>query len=162
MCLLVPKDGKIEKARKDIKVYKSVIDDGVCWRSPYFFTRFDYNKVETAMDGESPIEHLYIDCEMLEHWLLSDLKGSEFLPNLKNSKGCIHEGFHSMLKKDDVVFGEVTDLRTCIIPKGSEYCIGMDGDVVSVKLIVFKTWFDYVVFRLKSIWRDMIGRVEGI
>ena len=144
MCLIVPENGKIEIAKKDIKVYKSVLDrvyddEKTCWRSPYFFTPFDYNKVNTAMDGRNPIEHLYIDC-----------------------RGGIHEGFHSMLKEEDVIFGEVTNLRTCIIPKGSEYCIGKDGDVVSVKLVVFETLFDYVVFKLKRIWRDIIGIVGCI
>lgn len=148
MCLFVPEDGKIEEAKKDIKVYKSVLnlDDETGWRSPCFFTHFDYNKVETARDGKTPIEHLSIKSKSVE----------------LNCKGCIYEGFHSMLKKDDVVFGEVTDLRTCIIPKGSEYCIGRDGDVVSVKLVVFEKWFDYVVFKLKRIWRDIIGIVGCI
>ena len=138
MCLYVPKDGKIEIAEKDIKVYKGVreFDSDTGWYSPCFFTRFDYNKVETARDGKTPIEHLSITC------------------------GCIHSGFHSMLKEEDVDFGEI--VCVCIIPKGSEYCIGKDGDVVSVKLIVFETWFDYVVFKLKSIWRDIIGRVGCI
>ena len=141
MCLFVPKDGKIEIAKKDIKVYKAVLnlDDETCWRSIFFFTPFHYNKVETAMDGRYPIEHLYIDC-----------------------RGCINEGFHSVLKIDDVVFGEVKNIRICIIPKGSEYCIGRDGDVVSVKLIVFETLFDYVFFKLKGIWQDTIGRLGGI
>lgn len=139
MCLSVPINGKIEKARKNIKVYKGVLDfdDETGWRSPCFFTRFDYNKVETAMDGRNPIEHLYIDC-----------------------RGSIHEGFHSMLKEKDVDLGEI--VCVCIIPKGSEYCIGENGDVVSVKLIVFETWFDYVIFKLKSIWRDTIGRMGSI
>ena len=140
MCLFVPINGKIEKARKGIKVYKGVVedfDDETGWRSPCFYTHFDYNKVETAMDGRNPIEHLSIDYRRF-----------------------IHEGFHSMLKEKDVYLGNL--VCTCIIPKGSEYCIGENGDVVSVKLIVFETWFDYVIFKLKSIWRDTIGRVGCI
>lgn len=146
MCLIVPEDGKIEKAKKNIKVYKGVLDfdDETGWRSPCFFTHFDYNKVETARDGKTPIEHLSIKSKSVE----------------LNCKGRINEGFHSMLKKEDVDLGEI--VCECIIPKGSEYCIGRDGDVVSVKLIVFETWFDYVVFKLKSIWRDIIGIVGCI
>ena len=32
--------------------------------------------------------------------------------------------------------------------EGSEYCLGVYGDIVASKMIVFRTWWNYIKWRL--------------
>ena len=140
MCLFVKKGCKPEITRKDIVCYKSVYDRKTHWSSILGFSpyRFRWNRVETARYRifdlttkkwiESPIGHLKVDC----------------------SKACdyyINEGFHARTVHDPAVYKE----RICVIPAGTEYCFGTDGDIVAVQMIVFRTRWNYLRYRIKKL-----------
>lgn len=48
--------------------------------------------------------------------------------------GCVEEGIHSYYVEKENPFG----MHYAIIPKGTKFFIGCDGDVVSEKLIIYK------------------------
>ena len=146
MCLKVKHGETIRVAEKDIVVYKRIINKGDHWIPPLFGGEFSFNKVETArkirtytvekdeINGycyhykkEYPVNHLQIEvlCTTMT----------------------ISEGFHSMLKKGDIN-------SVCIIPRGSEYCLGNDGDIVSNRLIVFSGAREYNRYRVRSFFRS--------
>ena len=83
-----------------------------------------------------------------------------------DGSGEIREGFHSYLHKHDAVslvskFKTGHFVKTCIIPKGAEYCMGEHDDIVSTHIIVFRDdksykrykkfrrfmWFFYLITR---------------
>lgn len=60
--------------------------------------------------------------------------------------GDINQGIHSYSKyptglRDDLAY-------PCIIPKGTQYYIGYDGDLVSLRLIIFKNKFRYWIYKI--------------
>ena len=119
MCLIVKKGCKIEIAKRDITTYKKVrIHDHFLWSGVFYAGIFRFNKLEKAVTNLS----------------------------INESKE-INEGFHSFKRSYDnyVLCGQ---LVTCIIPKGSEYCLGIEGDIVSNQIIVFRTVFDYIKYKL--------------
>ena len=128
MCLYVPYYEGIRVANKDIIVYKYIHKYSNDWLPIYFSRqRFQYNTILTAKDLQGySIKHLHITT------------------NLVVRK--IGEGFHSFrLKK---CFIKPHPNAICIIPKGSEYCLGQNSDIVSTNLIVFKTKLDYWCYKL--------------
>jgi len=137
MCLTVLPGCKPEIAKEDILCYKAVVDHVKYW-SPAIHPfkagySYPYNKVLTAeshvIGKIHPIQHL-------------EMKGG----------GClnfyIEEGFHANRNK--------TYLRTnpCIIPKGTEYCLGEDDEIVAVNMIVFRSMLDYYWYRIKKLWQE--------
>lgn len=129
MCL-IPID-EIRIAETDIICYKFIFqDESVLWRSTVQGKRFPYNKPLVAEKDED--FHL----TLLE---------SNFL-KLRE----ITNGFHSYITK--ITFVPILlgmSLKSCVIPKGSEYCLGTRNDIVSSHIIVFKTEEDYDKYALK-------------
>lgn len=120
MCLIIKEDCEIETAKKDITTYKKVrvVNDSF-WSGIFFGGRFRFNKLEKAVTK-----------------LSINIFGTE-----------IDEGFHSFkrLHNNYITHGKSV---ICIIPKGSEYCLGTEDDIVSNQIIVFRTVFDYIKYKL--------------
>jgi len=136
MCLYVKEGCKPEIATKDILCYKRV-DNHITYWKPCIYTEnveysYPYNKVLTAeycSKGEiHPIQHLKME------------KVADYYK--------INEGFHARY------IGKSNFLKTCIIPKGTEYCLGKDGDIVAVNMIVFRSIEDYRWYRIKKLWQE--------
>lgn len=119
MCLTVKEGCKIEIAKKDITTYKKVkIQNDSFWGGVCYGGKFCFNKLEKTVTN------------------LSINKYKE-----------INEGFHSFKRlRDNYV--RCGKLVICIIPKGSEYCLGKNGDIVSNEIIVFRTVFKYTKYKL--------------
>lgn len=132
MCL-VAKDKKILIAKKDILVYKTVFDKHGEWTGIFFDRRcYEYNTSVRAerytVFGDKGIEHLYF--------------------SYRNS---VDEGFHAYrIKKKHFYMRHYTEMKKAIIPKGSEYVIGEEDDIVSSDIIVFRTNKDYVKYRINN------------
>lgn len=134
MCLLVKDGCKIEIAQNNIKVYKLVQKHRNYWNpkySPQIHIRFKYKEPITALDEYlNPIKKLNIR--------YPDLYGE------------IYEGFHSRVNKSSL---DSTN-TICIIPKGSEICYGDFNSIVSTQLIVFKNYFQYLMYKLKNFFKN--------
>ena len=55
----------------------------------------------------------------------------------------IHQGIHAYCAKKyaDKIWGFLLnshEIKNAIIPKGAQFCIGQDGDVVATKMIIFR------------------------
>lgn len=132
MCLTA-KDRIILIAEKDILVYKTVFDKHGEWTGIFFNNRYKYNTVVRAerfilFGGNKRIKHLcfsYYDS--------------------------VNEGFHAYrIKKKHFYMRDYTEMKRAIIPKGSEYVIGNENDIVSSDIIVFRTNKDYVKYRINK------------
>lgn len=135
MCLIVKKGCAPEIAQKDITCWKLVDVDYIqqIW-TPCIYTYthavFPLNKVVAALKEYEKIEHLTI----------------EIAPHGLRSVRYINYGFHA---KTHVL----PNYNICVIPKGAEYCLGEDDDIVSTKMIVFGTLFDYLWYKLKKCFK---------
>lgn len=133
MCLFVKTGCYPKIAEEDIICYKRVDDNRRYWMSScgYSNHKFKWNVVETARIenrfGGEKVKHLFVD---------NNSFGTE----------CIHEGFHARLDKDLVL----EKARICIIPVGTEYCLGFNDEIVAVKMIVFHTIFNYYLYKTKK------------
>lgn len=128
MCLIVKEGCKIEIAEKDITTYKYINSYKDYWYGIFYsYPRFLYNEIQKAK-----CLNLYESLDInLEH-LQGEKCGDEII---------INEGFHSHVNRCTI--NTDTKQNICIIPKGSEYCLGDDNDIVSNQIIVFKTKEDY-------------------
>jgi hypothetical protein len=134
MCLTVKDGCKVERAQKDIKVYKRIDKHENYWSplySPQMQIRFKYKEPITALDEYlNPIKNLTIrPCYRVDYE--------------------IYEGFHSRINKINYRTNSI-----CIIPKWSEICYGTDNDIVSNQLIVFKNYFQYLIYKLKKHFKN--------
>jgi hypothetical protein len=132
MCLKVKDNVYIEIAKEDILCYKFVKRGflNLFWYSPLYEkkARRKYNKVLKAVD------HLKLECED---------------PGFRSSDFFIGQGYHAFLTEKaamgDYIGGKILntmcDLRQVIIPKGSEYCLGEFGTIVSNQIIVTRNVF---------------------
>ena len=122
MCLNVKEGCNIGITINPIPVFKMIITDSfldLTWRSPLFdtTTKRKYNKVLTACD------HLELESDPYRH------EGFH-----------INKGFHALTCLDAGVLAiDPNCYRFAVIPSGSEYCIGNNNDIVSTKLIVFRS-----------------------
>ena len=127
MCLIVKSGCKIEIAEKDITTYKYIYDGKDYWCGIFYSDpRFLYNEIQKA-----------------KHLKLGVIEPSIDLEHLKIESGIINEGFHSHIKEVNHDRFISIEKAICIIPKGSEYCLGLYDDIVSNQIIVFKTREDY-------------------
>ena len=122
MCLVIPYGESIRIANEDITVYKFVLRRWNRWVPPVKRNhKFKYNTILTALDKcGNPIEHLV-------------------RTGYRNDIIC--EGFHC-----DTIDSCTNSF--CIIPKDAEYCYGIDNEIVSTKLIVFKYRWNYWWYKL--------------
>ena len=133
MCLRVKDNAYIEIAKEDILCYKFVKRGflNLFWHSPLYEkkARRNYKKVLKAVD------HLKLEC------------GD---PGSRSSDFFIGPGYHAFLTEKDAmsnyiggkILSTICDLRQVIIPKGSEYCLGEFGTIVSNQIIVTRNVFD--------------------
>lgn len=145
MCLIVKQGCKTEIAQKDIVCYKFVEGHGKYWK-PCILGIFGnnagysypYNKVLTAESynyGEKySIQQLEIRC--------------------REGLYLIGEGFHARLNKTHYW------MNICVIPKGTEYCLGRNNEIVAVNMIVFRSMLGYYWYRIKKLWREYIQTVK--
>lgn len=140
MCLYMGTN-HIEIANEDIVCYKVVLDYKTMWYGPFHSVcHYKFNTPVRA-DKQKDFGYGY---------------GFEKLCKLSSDgSGEICEGFHSYLHKHDAVslvskFKTGHFVKTCIIPKGTEYCMGEHDDIVSTHIIVFrddKSYKRYEKFR---------------
>lgn len=50
----------------------------------------------------------------------------------------IESGIHAYLKSEFSDRFPFYDLKYAVVPKGSEYCLGMHGDIMTNRIIIFK------------------------
>jgi len=130
MCLQTTwKKSKI--AKKDIVVYKVL-------RKGTFVIKSPYNNFYWELEKE-----YFTDIIKTEDITAYDVESQEKLWELKTEKGCdsfisIGPGFHSALNKNRLSINKHNEecLFKCIIPKGSEYYIGLTDLVVSNRIII--------------------------
>lgn len=136
MCLYIKEGCKPEIAKKDIVCYKRV-DDHITYWKPRIYTyntkySYSYNKILTA--------------ESCSNGKIHSIQHLEMEMFMDYSK--INEGFHARY------IGKSSLLKTCIIPKGTEYCLGKDDDIVAVNMIVFRTMLGYYWYKIKKLWQE--------
>ena len=139
MCLTTNKK-KVSIAKRDKTVFKWIGGDkktsSTTWVGPiYDCVDFPFNEIVTAKDSHGKeIDHLQLRLY--------------YQPGY----GYIEEGIHSYriysLKYLDSYH------KICVIPKGSEYCYGVGGEVVSKEIIVFSSFKEY--FRYK--WKKLLEK----
>ena len=133
MCLVVKSGCKIEIAEKDITTYKLIYDGKDYWCGIFYsYPQFLYNEIQKAKHLSSCRRELGI------------IESGVDIEHLQIEKcGIINEGFHSHVNVNSYVLPIADKRAICIIPKGSEYCLGLYDDIVSNQIIVFKTREDY-------------------
>ena len=130
MCLYIKDGCNIEIAKKDIVTFKDVISwKKQGWEPTYRGCElYKYNKVLTAR------KYPYTPIDTIEHLkAISDV--------------IIEEGFHLKVKKTH------SCNKICIIPKGSEICYGINNNIVSLHIIVFKNRLSYLKYRLAKLFK---------
>lgn len=139
MCL-IPID-KIRVAVNDILCYKCVLVEKPCptnmWIAPYQVNRFQFNSRLEAESGEDGAAfHLSI------------------VPH--NGLEAICKGFHAYVSLTSAMHDNIMNMRSsmwyvkfqarlaqCVIPKGSEYCVGDRDDIVSTHMVVFSDLLEF-------------------
>lgn len=133
MCL-VTKKKEVNIAKRDKTVIKWIsryTDNLSTWSGPIRRQMsFPFNEIVTARDEYGKeIDHLQL-CE-----------------------GCISEGIHSY-RIHSLINYLFDSHKIGVIPKGSEYCYGRDGEVVSKEIMVFSSYKKY--FRYK--WKKLLEK----
>lgn len=128
MCLQVKWGCRPRIAKSDIVCYK-VVEATMSenrWRSVFRCTEEPY---------DTPIEARN-----------DSAKGFPLIGKLTVCRGTIHAGLHAFVSEDRAVYGMrswgigasgLCRVRRAVIPKGAEYCYGMENDVVANRMIVF-------------------------
>lgn len=136
MCLYTG-ENRPEIAKQDIVCYKAVVqadDDNNMFFGPYHLTEaYPYNTILRA--GVPVIGR-------------SNYKLIEYLTVEKDR---INAGFHSRVYyRENYYYGYVGKIstKTCIIPKGAEYCAGICSDFVSTHIVVFKNKRRYTLYKI--------------
>jgi hypothetical protein len=138
MCLYSLPDKEVKIARRPIKCYKAIVEEGNSW-VPIIRrgNKFKYNKILQALGKDRTIlQNLTIECRD-EPWSGKYIK--------------VEEGFHAFTREDFAIetserLGGVT--KIAVIPRGSEYLEGINGDIVASKMIVFSSPLRYLLWRL--------------
>lgn len=138
MCL-IPID-KIRVAVNDILCYKWVLVEKPCptnmWIAPYQANRFQFNSQLEAERGEDgaafhlkivPHKGLEAICKGF-HGYVSLTSATHDMMNMHSSRWYVK--FQARLVQ-------------CVIPKGSEYCVGDRDDIVSTHMIVFSDLLEF-------------------
>lgn len=135
MCLYVQEGCKPEIATKDIVCYKIVGDRGKYWEPCILIGgemfSYPYNKVLTA-----------------ESYIYGEKYSIQHLEIRRQGLYIIEEGFHAVCKK---IYKKA---NPCVIPKGTEYCLGEDDEIVAVNMIVFRSMRCYYWYRIKKLWQE--------
>jgi len=127
MCLFVRDEDYPQIAEKDIICWKKVINGYNYWKPFYHYRdRFLLNKIETALDADG-----------------EEIKHLKIVKRVWSNTCTISYGFHASIKY------RIGD-NICIIPKNTEYCLGDNNEIVAVNIIVFRTIFSYLFYKLKQ------------
>ena len=135
MCLYT-KDVEPRIARRNIRVWKEVswFSRNSMWVPPIYSYagELEYNKILAPYNllSNEKVQHLKV------------ILDKDYFSGMEEMR--IEQGFHAYRK---IKHGELT-LKIAIIPRGYEYCVGLDNDIVSSQIIVFKDFWDYIKWRL--------------
>ena len=144
MCLITKKKN-VSIAKRDKTVFKAIrrhiIDNHPnLWTGPFYKkVYFPFNEVVTARDFYGrEIDHLQL------------LEGDGYYYPIGSDR-YIEEGIHSCrVYLLSLIYLDCYS-KICVIPEGSEYCCGKDGEVVSTKIIVFSSYKEYFKYRWKKL-----------
>jgi hypothetical protein len=125
MCL-ISRTGKVETAKKDIKVFKMLQKSFGKFMSPYQYQPYKTGQTKTVKHFSD-----YLDLPLLKNVPI----GTE-----------IFQGLHSFTTKlraqrelQANEFWAPSFIVEATIPKGTKYIMGDDGDIVSLKLTIGKS-----------------------
>ena len=132
MCLIVEKGTNKRKAKANILVYKCLDEcrGNYCTPYQYFPVYFEEGKCVLKV----------------KHFTYRNVINSNYIVNEIRVEGGIHSFYKewaALRVVNDFHEKDGTDKHYAIIPKGANYYIGVEGDVVSTELIVFETKKDY-------------------
>jgi hypothetical protein len=125
MCLYVNEESKIKKADRDITCYKRLyLSNEGHWAPPFqgYKHRYHFGKVFRVWRFGVQLKDSYT----------THKRRFSLPPNTK----AIHEGLHSYRTPTDAVVHQKGRqfIIECIIPKGTRYIEGINGELVSLKL----------------------------
>ena len=131
MCLRT-QDREPRIAEKDIVCYKFLDED---LKSPYI--RFQYKLGETYTE-QLPYLEIYSDCSAY------------------NIHGGVFHAYRQIYLKTEYIGFDICDAYKAIIPKGTEYWIGMDNDICarSIKIVRKIKWYDILLCTLKRVFSN--------
>jgi len=166
MCLTVKRGCKPEIAEKDILCFKIVRECSRKTWIPHYISiinyrmMFSYNTVINAKKISYPHPPSvtgtgYYELETPVVEIISDIKHLEvcnLVPeDIYSSVETIYNGFHSNRGFLSACFHNIGgSIKLCIIPKGAEYCLGDNHDIVSTQLIVFSNLKEYIKYKLRK------------
>ena len=124
MCLITK--NKVRVTQRDVTIFRDVrvLTKNTWCGWIYDYVDFPFNEIVTArtFDGKEITNLIQI-------------------PTCDSGWYSIQEGFHSY---------RFSPSHICIIPKGSEICYGIGGEVVSTKIIVFSNYKEYFKYKWKK------------
>ena len=130
MCLVVEKRIRKKIAETDILVYKCLEKKNGNYYTPFQNVNIFFDNGKCVME-----------------------KIPNIVPKRVNGRREIEKGLHSFYKKTPAntlsAYFPRTEIYYAMIPKGSEYYIGINGEIVSNNLIVFETQKDYQKYKKK-------------
>lgn len=147
MCLIVKENAKIKIAHKPILTWKYVSAYPTNWSSMLYNTD-EVHEYGVPCQGNKKIVAGYeIKKEAIEHL--------EIRSPMHTYHGMVSYGFHSYysplkLRREYCNAHVNYQMRPCVIPKGSETVDGVDGDVVSTQIIVFKNLWQAIKYIIKN------------
>ena len=128
-------------ANKDIKCYKNFKLEDIKFKQKFIF-KFKFGKKKIIQLISLFEKYLYIPYKEQPFIDLKPRKIYDNIYNIKNYKDIyyrIDTGYHSYSTiekaKEDIWFGSEIVIK-CIIPKGTEYYINNDNEIVSSTIIV--------------------------
>ena len=142
MCLKVKRGCKPHIATSDIVCYKVVemTESGSRWRSPYEQSVQLYNRRTRAMDYGGLQREC---CEPITELHINDfdeiLCGLHAFVDYDRAEVDMMEWRFARPRNKFIV-------RTAVIPKGAECCLGMNGDIVATEMIVFGSTVSYLKY----------------
>lgn len=145
MCLYLNQNSEIKVAKKPIHVYKVVydveIDGKTYWSSPYYTScKNIYGETKIPVQPNFDSEYLsgsYNLYDRVDHLVISSHEDAY-------TKGSINTGIHGYITPPNIVWGfpnclgRTYKVADAIIPRGAEYCIGRDNEIVATRMIVCK------------------------
>ena len=143
MCLVLKEGESVRIAKKNILVKKWIRPKNSNSWVPVLREEtgeLEFNKVLSAK---------YLDSEMR----LVDLEGLRVVDEVYHPY--IESGFHSYCLFARVHPFSVSEFKYyAVIPKGSEYAIGCNDDMVSTQIIVFSNIWRYLTWKLRKMMRN--------
>ena len=132
MCLIVNSPKMI--AETDLAVYKILEKDNNNFLTPYkkCSIQFENGQFFQVMDGEKVLDLDFIYIEKGIH--------AYYRENTAKEKNAILNEASSFL---------TFKVHYAVIPKGCEYCLGIEDEIVSTDMIIFETDEDYRKYKRK-------------